>query len=138
MNSPYKQQGMTLVEVLIAGIILFISISAISLVARTKILNEQKLAKAIEHAYLAEFSNGSIKYYLSHTDVREGNIRIANTLYQWSAKIESAMPPMIGLDNGEDMATTSLHLLTLYNVVINAVGTERKVYGYTELVWTMP
>lgn len=129
---------MTLVEVLVAGIILFISISAISMVARTKILNEQKLARAIEHAYLAEFSYGSIKYYLSHTDVREGNIRIANTQYQWRAQVESAKPPMIGLDSGEDMAATSFHLLTLYNVVISAVGTERAVYGYTELVWTMP
>ncbi|GAA0815188.1 hypothetical protein GCM10009111_13130 [Colwellia asteriadis] len=129
---------MTLVEVLIAGIILFIAISAISMVARTKILNEQRLARAVEHAYLTEFSHGRIKYYLTHTDIREGNIRIANTQYQWRALAKNASPPMIGLDNGEGMAGASLHLLTLYNVIVSHVGTNKKVYGYTELVWTMP
>ena len=51
----YKQQGMTLIEVMIASVILFISISTISMVARTKMLNENKLNTSIKQAYLSEF-----------------------------------------------------------------------------------
>ena len=138
MKLRYKQQGMTLVEVLIAGIILFISISAISMVARTKILNEARLARAIEYAYLAEFSQGTIKYHLKYTSEREGRLIIGNTEYQWNALIESARAAVVGLDDSEGVSTPSEVLLTLYKVVVTPLGSEKKVYEYTELLSTMP
>lgn len=138
MNLHYKQQGMTLIEVLISGIILFISISVISMVARTKILNEQRLARAIEHAYLVEFSQGTIKYHLKYTKERTGRLFIANTEYQWSAQIESASPAKTGLDDSDAISTITDVVLTLYKVTITLVGSEKKLYEFNELQWTLP
>jgi len=131
-----KQQGMTLVEVLIASIILFISISVISMVARTKILNEQKLIKAINQAYLAEFSQGTIKYHLQYTQDRQGRIVIAGNTYLWSAQIKDAKPAMRALVNSDGNEVSSNDsLLTIYSVVITREGSEKQVFEFAQLLW---
>jgi len=139
LNLKYKQEGMTLVEVLIAGIILFISISVISIVARTKILNEQKLVKAIERAYLAEYTHSSIKYYLKYTQEKQGRFFIGNKEYVWISEFKEAKPYMMTFINeGGDESYVegdTDNLLTLYDVVIKHVDIDKPVYRYTELIW---
>jgi hypothetical protein len=137
----YKQQGMTLVEVLIAGIILFIAISAISLVARTKILNERRLASAIEQAYLAELSPDIINYHLKYTRQRQGEIIIAGKRYQWVAVILQSAEPQLILDNNansDEMNSTSAVLFNLYNVVISDVEHEKNIFEFNTLQWSLP
>ncbi|WP_448563804.1 hypothetical protein [Thalassotalea ganghwensis] len=128
---------MTLIEVLIAGIILFISISAISLVARTKILNQQKLMRATETAYLAEYSRDIIKYHLKHSDVREGQITLGQQEYQWLAIADRSAPPRRVLEESEGSAHANRDLLLLYTVTITPTGTKNGAFTYKELVWEM-
>ena len=135
MNFTYKQKGMTLIEVLIAGIILFISISAISLVARTKILNQQKLMRATETAYLAEYSKDIIKYHLTQSKVREGVITVASRDYQWLAIIDKSAPPRRVLEDADGAGSSARDLLLLYRITIGPVGTEQITFEYSELVW---
>ncbi|QBG35303.1 hypothetical protein [Litorilituus sediminis] len=127
---------MTLIEVLIAGIILFISISAISLVARTKILNQQKLMRATETSYLAEYSADIVKYHLMYTQIRDGEIKIANRSYQWQASVDKSARPRRVLDESE--GAHNQDLLLLYRVTIGSADTKDIVLEYSELIWEMP
>ena len=131
LNLKYKQKGMTLVEVLIAGIILFISISVISMVARTKILNEQKLVKTINTSYLAEYSQTTIKYHLKHTEERQGSILIAGTEYLWNSQLKETKPFVFGLNPDDNNAGNPLKL---YAVVFTRVGSQKIVLEFLQLV----
>lgn len=133
----YKQRGMTLIEVLIAGMILFISISAISLVARTKILNQQKLIRATESAYVAEYAVDTIKYQLKYTSNREGQLAIANRDYQWTAHITHSMPPRRVLEESDGVSSNNNDLLLLYTMTISEIESSRATFEFSELVWEM-
>lgn len=136
MKLKYKQKGMTLVEVLIAGIILFISISTISLVARTKLLNEQRLAKAIEYAYLAEYSIDAIKYHLEYTNTRKGEFSIGKGNYLWHASIADSKAPMRTLNSSEPTNASPTDILKLYKVTITSANNKDKaIYEYFDLIW---
>ena len=55
-------RGMTLIEVLIAGIILFIAIAAGSLVAKTNFLYQQRTAQTVEQQYQIHSVMEQIEY----------------------------------------------------------------------------
>ena len=133
--SKFKQRGMTLVEVLISGIILFISISVISMVARTKTLNEERLVKAIEHAYIAEYSIATIKYHLEYTKKKYGKLLVNGIEYNWHAFVENTSPPLRGLNNAEGGSSKQSGLLTLYKVTITLAGKEKPIYEFSEYFW---
>jgi len=129
----YKQQGMTLIEVMIASVILFISISAISMVARTKMLNENKLNSSIKQAYLSEFLIDEIKYHLEYTDIRQGEMVIAQHRFIWHAAIEKSKPPMSNLPVAGAKIPSSAGLLNLYKISITEK--DKSIFSTALLVW---
>ena len=91
------QRGMTLIEVLIAGIILFIAIAALSFVARVQVEHQIRFEKTIEQAYLSEFLVDKVKYHLNYTEQQSGTIDYRGQLFEWRAKLSKQKSVVMGV-----------------------------------------
>ena len=130
------QRGMTLIEVLIAGIILFIAIAALSFVARVQVEHQIRFEKTIEQAYLSEFLVDKVKYHLNYTEQQSGTIDYRGQLFEWRAKILKQKSVVMG-GSPEDNFDQGRGVAQLYSVDISRVEHNKsvKVLNFTQLVW---
>lgn len=83
---------MTLIEVLIASIILFIAVSAISFVSRASMLHEQKLKNNISRGLLAEYIKDYVSYKYEHENVTQGVYKVGINEYRWKLEVIESKP----------------------------------------------
>lgn len=131
-----KQQGMTLIEVLIAGIILFIAIAALTFVARVQVEHQERFTKTIRQAYLAEFFIDDIRYRLNFTDQRSGVINYRGVEYDWTATLKKEDDVVVTVLPEESMEQ-GRGIAKLFEVQIkrNEAGRQLMVFSFTELTW---
>jgi prepilin-type N-terminal cleavage/methylation domain-containing protein len=128
-----RQRGFTLLEVLIAGFILFLVISSMTLVYRGAVLSSSKAESAIKFTAAIP----SIKQLIS-SEIREGGLRqnrsgrgtYGTIDYSWSG-IATHKGTYLSPDNSDDRSY--YYLMTVELNVTN--GSAIRDYSFSELIW---
>ena len=135
--SVNRQNGFTLLEVLIAGFILFLTIAAMTMVYRGAMLSSAKAESSLEISAAVPSIRQSISSIfqagdLSGTPAGEG--RFGQVGYYWSAKMTySGQPAEIILEDsgaGEDL------VYFLWQVDLRVtLGSVERTYKFSEISW---
>ncbi|MEG3756683.1 prepilin-type N-terminal cleavage/methylation domain-containing protein [Pseudoalteromonas carrageenovora] len=129
-------KGMTLIEVLIASIILFIAVSAISFVSRASMLHEQKLRNNISRGLLAEYIKDYVSYKYEHENVTQGTYKIGINEYLWKLEVIESKP-VVRFISSEVAQTDSKKddNLELYKVTVSKKDQEKTILSFKDVYW---
>ncbi len=134
--SMHHNKGFTLVEVLIAGVILFTSLGLVYSAFSQSVMNTEKAQKVIE-------LNGSIPLIVSKVKadlnnklgktLRQGRGIIGNTYYEWRTH-EVKNDPILQYASSD--VSTSGNAVKLLEVHITLeVDDTKRTFSFKEVVW---
>ncbi|WP_108947130.1 type II secretion system protein [Shewanella halifaxensis] len=138
-----KQQGFTLIEVLVAGFILFLVISVTTLIYRGATLSSHKAERSI-------YVNGLVPLIIDEIQVKvrskgqdgtlslAGQGSMAEVEYDWTGKVIDflAAPPKLLAEAGISEVQNKRYKLWQINVNARYNGYERN-YKYVEFSWNL-
>lgn len=130
-----KQKGMTLIEVMIASVILFIAIGTIS--GAHVILNHyQRLAQADYAVILNQHSLVDYFQYQLEQGVLSGEYRSGNYLYKWNAEVDAESGALSTWDpeSGGQGGYNYFGKLTLYRIEFFSESSSQKKHVVKLLV----
>lgn len=132
-----KIAGFSLMEVLIASFIMFISLVVFSSVFRSAIISSDKAVLNVSSAAYTHLIMGEITSELKqahHLNQLSGKGRLMQRTFQWQAKVtESTKPPARYF--GQNLSQAE-HLVKLWNVELNLTFNEKKSnVQYQEVTW---
>ncbi len=129
-------KGMTLIEVLIASIILFIAVSAISFVSRASMLHEQKLKNNISRGILAEHIKDFVSYKYQYENVAQGSYKLGTNEYKWNLEVIESKPVVrvISSEMTQDAGKKEDNLV-LYEVTIRDTKQEKQILSFKDVYW---
>ncbi|EWH04898.1 hypothetical protein AT00_17260 [Pseudoalteromonas lipolytica SCSIO 04301] len=134
MKSLKFNKGMTLIEVLIASIILFIAISALSFVSRSMLLHESRLERAIDRALLAELIKDEVSYRYQYEKQNTGTYTLDDHEYQWRVDVLDEKPPVRFISSeSESNENQQNGRVILYSVVI--LDNDRELLRVKDVFW---
>ncbi|KXI28151.1 PilW family protein [Paraglaciecola hydrolytica] len=131
----HNHKGMTLIEVLIASTILFMVISAVTMIVRTNVLYQQRLEIQLDDSYSMDSVLDEINYYLEYTDQVTGTALIGRNSYEWSAEMLEKKPVVSSLDASVADENHDRGFLLIYQVSIRNLRKTFRPKYYTKLVW---
>ena len=112
-----RQTGLTLIEVLIASVILFMTLGLVASVFQQNLNMQQR---AIKHLAAAEYFPSvvsQIRFDLEH-DKREGSIALNSEVYQWQAAELSRAKEISSVDESGMDYLGNIGMLVLFNVTV--------------------
>lgn len=112
-----KQTGLTLIEVLIASVILFMTLGLVASVFQQNLQMQQR---AIKHLAAAEYFPSvvsQIRFDLEQ-DKREGSITLNSEVYQWQAVELSRAKEISSVDESGTDYLGNIGMLVLFNVTL--------------------
>lgn len=124
---------MTLIEVLIAAIILFMAIGLVSSAFQQSLLLQRKVMGQLDKVELIEISKPMIKFDLNQGKSR-GNLDILSEKIEWQAEVIERKPFAASL-NEENESISGFGYMTLFNVVLKQGDEELLSFKYT--IWNM-
>ncbi|MCF2862038.1 prepilin-type N-terminal cleavage/methylation domain-containing protein [Pseudoalteromonas sp. MM17-2] len=134
-SSYNKAQGMTLIEVLIASLILFIAISAMTFVMRSSLLHEGRLNRAVELGLVAELLKDQITYEYTQQQQTQGQWRFKARNYQWQvSELEHKPAQRFISSEGQSDTPESGHIV-LYQVRVYIETQETPLLEYRDVYW---
>lgn len=135
MHYRISQQGMTLIEVLIAGVILFLTLSSLAFVARTQMFYVERLERDTRQAYLKEFLADTSSYYIEHENTLKASLDIFETQYPWRAElIKKQAVYSAGQLEGQNEYDTGNGFLYMYQVSL-LTSQNKQIAQYKYLLW---
>lgn len=129
-------QGMTLIEVLIASVILFIAVSVMSFVARSSSLHEKRLIDNIDYAILAEFIKDEVSYQYQYENKSQGSYKVGASEYQWRAEVVEAKAPIRYISSefsGESNPQGGE--LVLYEIKVSLNTQKKQLMSFKDVYW---
>ena len=134
-----KQKGFTLIEVLVASFILFLVITAMTMVYRGSMLSSFKAERALKFAALvdpiAENIRLEIQDSLSETQL-SGQGTMGEITYSWNAvTIQQAKAPLI-FDAELGELSSGNKVYTLWGITMQLkLNTAVREYQFNEVTW---
>lgn len=134
-----KQQGFTLVEVLIAGVILIIVISTMTFVYRTAALSSSKASNSVRLSGSVGLILTTIKSQIrgrNATNAMSGEGSIDDIQYQWQSTLidNKPAPPRFNASDGNFQTQSSRYYLWQVNLSIQS-KTLNKTFQFQEISW---
>ncbi|MEL0647372.1 type II secretion system protein [Pseudoalteromonas agarivorans] len=134
MKKLKHNKGMTLIEVLIASIILFIAVSAISFVMRSSLLHEKRLINNVERGLLAEYIRDEVSYQYQYQNISTGTYDIKNSTYTWVLSVLDSKPAIRFISSEtDDTPSSSQDDIVLYEVVVTQG--DKKILSFKDVYW---
>ncbi|MDO6426497.1 prepilin-type N-terminal cleavage/methylation domain-containing protein [Thalassotalea sp. 1_MG-2023] len=139
MRVNIKQQGFTLIEVLVASFILFLVIASITLVYRGALLSSGKAERTLLFTAAVEPITESIRANIQatkQTDMVDGQGTWGTVIYSWVATpaYVAAPPERINMASGE--LEKSINQFVLWNVELELkIDNALRVYHFNEVSW---
>jgi len=129
--------GFTLIEVLIASFIMFISLAAFTLVFRSALLSSEKAELNVSSAAYTNLIVGKISSELKNSHqltTSQGTGLLLGRKYQWQARVISATnPPARYFGN---VLAQAEHQAKLWQVNLSVqVGNKLSDYSFEEITW---
>jgi type II secretory pathway pseudopilin PulG len=135
-----KQQGFTLIEILVAGTILFIVLVAVSQSYKTSVNNSDRAATVLENYATVPYLTETIAHYLHQSnpnEVIEQEGVLDERRFSWRAEVaeRGRAPERMSADSGD--FETQPERFYLWNVELTLyVSNERaETFSYQELTW---
>ncbi|MCO6356667.1 hypothetical protein GBO14_18260 [Pseudoalteromonas shioyasakiensis] len=125
-----KSKGMTLIEVLIASILLFIAISIMSFTFQSKVFAEKKLQESIRKAYLLEQVKGVAAYSVEFENKLQGNLGDG---YYWQAEIINSLPVVRTINVDRGLAPDGT--MQVFRVSIFIKSNSKSILSYEDFYW---
>nr|WP_268960332.1 MULTISPECIES: prepilin-type N-terminal cleavage/methylation domain-containing protein [Pseudoalteromonas] len=134
--SSKQQTGMTLIEVLIASVILFISISAISYVTQAMLLNERRLVTTAQQSYMLEYIQDEVRYQYEYNLQVEGEYKYDGESYYWRVEVVSEKPALTSV-GGSESGETSNGTMILYKCAVfsQLLPAPKKITEFKNVFW---
>lgn len=138
-----KQKGFTLMEVLIAGFILFLVISVTTLIYRGATLSSHKAERSIYINGLVPLIIDEVQHQVrvegqGETVSLNGNDKMGEAVYKWSAEVIEfrAAPPRLLAEVGLAEEQNRRYKLWQVNLNVSYKNYERS-YRYVEFSWNL-
>lgn len=138
-NSPSKQHGFTLIEVLVASFILFLVITSITMVYRGALLSSHKAEQVVRFSGMVDPISEQVRSQVqSATGQQEiqGRGKMGEIEYEWQAKVMqyTTAPEQFNIETGEIEAGEITFYLWNVKMQLQLNSTQRQ-YQLTELSW---
>jgi prepilin-type N-terminal cleavage/methylation domain-containing protein len=134
-----KQQGFTLIEVLVASFILFLVISAVTMVYRGALLSSFKAERTLQFAALVEPISEQIRIEIHAEKIIEqaqGQGEMGKLTYSWVAMsaYQSKAPEQFNAGTGE--LDTGDKTFKLWDITLQVqLKSATRTYQFSELSW---
>jgi prepilin-type N-terminal cleavage/methylation domain-containing protein len=137
-----KQKGFTLIEVMVAAVILFAAIATVSMIYRGAFLSSETAnnhisINAILPSLLTVIRNDIQKRGNYNEVILSGRANAWGVNYQWKASLleKKSAPPYYNIDAGKMISPPKKYKLWLVNLTLqqNAIN---KQYQFNEYSWT--
>jgi len=138
-SSRRKQIGFTLIEILIAGVILFSVISIVSTVYRGAVLSSGKASRSIELSAAVPLLLDTIRFHIRQSkessSLNQEGI-IDGIIFQWQANIikEGAPPKRFSPEDGSIIDFSPRFYLWKVELQLEK-GERQEYYEFEELSW---
>lgn len=137
--SLHKQQGFTLIEVLVAAFILFLVIAAITMVYRGALLSSHKAEKVLRFSSMVEPISEQIRIQIrssSGESEMQGEGMMGEINYNWDAIAtqQATAPEQFNLDSGNVEPGKITFYLWRIEMQLQLKKSTRQ-YQFTELSW---
>jgi len=140
--SNFKTQGFTLIEVMVAAVILFSVIASVSMIYRGAFISSQKANDHIKITGVLPSVLSTVRYNLRQqgnsplTEINDqGNTW--DVSYQWQAELleYKSAPDRFDVDNGKFITPQKKYKLWQVTLILKNNGLSKK-YKYKELSWS--
>ena len=128
------QIGLTLIEVLIASMILFMTLGVVSAIFQQNIASQQLALKYV--SVLDDYSSvvARINFQLETTEQRAGSMQFADdNVYEWSASVVSSASGLTQYSPEAGAAETAQGVYILYEVTVT--DSKDFSFNFRQLVW---
>lgn len=137
-RSANRAKGFTLVEILVASFILFLVISATTMIYRSALLSSFKAEKVLRNVSMVDPVREQIKDKLMGNTSSEvtGRGQMGGISYSWVARqVKQAQAQSI-LDIESGQLRQGIHVFTLWNVSLQLnIGDAVRQYSFNEVSW---
>lgn len=138
-NTNNKQQGFTLIEVLVASFILFLVIASVTMVYRGALLSSFKAEQVLRFSSMVEPISEQIRSQIkdaSGEGDKQGNGAMGELTYHWSATVsqQGTAPEQFNFESGEVEAGKVTFYLWHIELQLQ-FKTATRQYQFTEVTW---
>jgi prepilin-type N-terminal cleavage/methylation domain-containing protein len=135
-----KSSGFTLIEVMIAGVILFIALTSMTLVYRTAAISSMKASSNVNFSSNIGLIMNTIQGQIRNNNITEetmGSGVVGGASYQWSTKLIENKGAAKRFDVDEGMWVEQPKKFYLWHVELVVEQEQRiRTYHFKELSWT--
>lgn len=132
-------RGFTLIEVLVATVILFLFITMAAQIFRQSADSSLKAERAVKVSALVPLVVENIRNQIDEAKslgTLRGKGQLQEVTYQWQASLAQRMPPIEGFDTLEQEFRTFEDKYNLWNVDLTvSIGNYQRHWVYEELTW---
>ncbi|MFW1036645.1 PilW family protein [Vibrio parahaemolyticus] len=132
--SNRKQKGMTLIESLVAAVILFMVIGLAATVFQHSALLQTRVLKQIEKQEIVDFTMRNVRFALEQGQV-QGQFQFYGAVVQWSAKAVEELPYITHFDSDEGVNKKGAGKVVQYQVLASVDSIKNWELSYEEVVW---
>lgn len=134
-----NNKGFTLVEIMVASVILFTAITLLTFVYRTAILSSEKASNNVKINSMVTLIVSGVQSQIRGTNTKEslsGAGRIHGVDYQWQSSLlkRSSPPERFDVDSGRLITPPERYYLWQVDLTLT-YGSLVKDYHYTEVSW---
>lgn len=125
---------MTLIESLVAAVILFMVIGLAAAVFQQSALLQTRVLKQVERQEIVDFTMRNVRFSLEQGRL-EGHFPIYGTTVRWSAKPLETLPYITHYDSDEGVNKKGVGQVVQYLVFANVDSDKDWELKYEEIVW---
>ncbi|MFH4472533.1 type II secretion system protein [Vibrio parahaemolyticus] len=132
--SNRKQKGMTLIESLVAAVILFMVIGLAATVFQHSAMLQTRVLKQIEKQEIVDFTMRNVRFALEQGQV-QGQFQFYGAVVQWSAKAVEELPYITHFDSDEGVNKKGEGKVVQYQILASVDSIKNWELSYEEVVW---
>jgi prepilin-type N-terminal cleavage/methylation domain-containing protein len=136
-----NSKGFTLIEILVASMILFASFATVALLYRGALLSSDKAANHLQISAVVPEVLGQVRKSIrmqgkQPLEQLQGSGAMWQVRFEWQAQLEEfkAPAPIFDVDTGQYIEQPAKYKLWLVDLTLDHDGTQRE-YSFEELSW---